>query len=89
MSINGINGINGPANVTRVAPASADTPVSGKAESTGKTSPAAPVDEATNQPLPTRFPWLSRLSHQLEAASRQRAAFASAPVLGDHLDKSA
>ena len=47
------------------------------------------IDPVTQQPLPPRFPWLSRLSQQLEAAARQRPAFAPAPVLGDHLDKSA
>jgi len=84
-----INGISGPGNVTRVAPSNTDTAVSGTATAAGKTSPAVEVDEATNQALPTRFPWLSRLSHELETASKQRPPFASAPVLGDHLDKSA
>jgi len=84
-----INGINGPSNVARVAPTNTDTAASGQAATTGKKSPAVQVDEVTNQPLPPRFPWLSRLSHQLETASRQRAPFASAPVLGDNLDKSA
>ncbi len=40
-------------------------------------------------PRPVRFPWLTRLSTQLEAAANQRAAFAPAPVLGDVVDKSA
>jgi len=47
------------------------------------------VDEVTQQPMPPRFPWLSRLSQQLEAASKQRAAFPPAPALGDNLDKTA
>ena len=89
MSINGINGITGPSNVARAAPVNADTAVSSAAVSTAKTSPAAEVDKLTNQPLPMRFPWLSRLSHELEAASKQRPPFESAPVLGDHLNKSA
>ena len=89
MSINGINGINGPSNVSRVAPVNADTEVSSPTVPTAKKNPAPEVDELTNQPLPTRFPWLSRLSHELEAASKQRPPFESAPVLGDHLDKSA
>lgn len=41
------------------------------------------------QPSPPRFPWLSRLSQQLESAAKQKPAFPSAPVLGDHIDKSA
>ena len=48
-----------------------------------------PVDETTQQPVPPRFPWLSRLAAQLEAASKQRATFSAAPVLGDNLDKTA
>ena len=47
------------------------------------------IDDVTQQPLPPRFPWLSRLSQQLEAASKQRAAFPPAPALGDNLDKTA
>lgn len=84
-----INGINGPSNVARVAPSNTDTATPGPTATAGKSSPAVEVDEVTHQPLPPRFPWLSRLSHQLEAASGQRAPFASATVLGDHVDKSA
>jgi hypothetical protein len=47
------------------------------------------IDEATQEPVPPRFPWLSRLAAQLEAAAKQRATFPSAPVLGDNLDKTA
>ncbi len=47
------------------------------------------IDEVTQQPLPPRFPWLSRLALQLEAASKQRSAFSPAPVLGDNIDKTA
>jgi hypothetical protein len=64
------------------------------------TTPAAPAVPGAfapqqeradfNQPLvPSRFPWLSRLSQQLESASQQRAAFPPAPSLGDHVDHSA
>ena len=89
-----INGINGPGKVASAMSSNTDTAVSAAAASGNKTSqlnksPAAEVDAVTNQPLPPRFPWLSRLSHQLEMASKQRAPFAAAPVLGDHLDKSA
>ena len=84
-----INGINGPSNVDRVAPSNTDTAASGAAVPAGKSSPAPEVDKVTRKPLPTRFPWLSRLSHELEAASKQRSPFDSAPVLGDNLDKSA
>jgi len=52
-------------------------------------SDAANLDQITQQPMPPRFPWLSRLAQQLEAASKQRAAFPPAPMLGDNLDKTA
>ena len=52
-------------------------------------TPRAKVDEVTQQPVPPRFPWLSRLAAQLEAASKQRSTFPAAPVLGDNLDKTA
>lgn len=83
MSINGITPIG------RVSAAAADTH-----------SPEIPVRSVSALPpedrnadmdspaRPLRFPWLSRLSMQLEAAANQRAAFAPAPVLGDNVDKS-
>ncbi|HKX40735.1 MAG TPA: hypothetical protein VJO99_06230 [Burkholderiaceae bacterium] len=52
-------------------------------------TPQVQIDEVTQQPVPPRFPWLSRLAAQLEAASKQRATFPAAPVLGDNLDKTA
>ena len=47
------------------------------------------VADPTVPAVPTRFPWLSRLTQQLESASQKRSAFAPAPSLGDHLDRSA
>lgn len=56
----------------------------------GAARPAASDGEnAQDPPAPPRFPWLSRLALQLESAARQKASFAQAPVLGDHIDKSA
>lgn len=60
--------------------------------SAGKQNAAAKSSELlqyTQQASPPRFPWLSRLSLALEAASKQRAAFPAAPVIGDNLDKAA
>ena len=58
--------------------------------------PAAPeslslvqIDEKTQQPIPPRFPWLSRLSRELEPASRQPSPYGSVPLLGEKLDKQA
>lgn len=74
----------------RVSTSTADTPAPTDTPAVAKSSAVAGVaiDAVTLQPLPPRFPWLSRLSQQLEAAARQRPAFAPAPVLGDHIDRS-
>jgi hypothetical protein len=54
------------------------------------TDPAAtPGDAAFQAPPPPRFPWLSRLSEELESASKQKPTFAPAPILGDNIDQSA
>ena len=84
----GIPSISG---VGRVTPSTADTPASTTPPATAERAgvPAVAVDAVTQQPVPPRFPWLSRLSQQLEAASKQRPAFAPAPALGDHIDRSA
>ena len=52
-------------------------------------SQSAPVDAFTQSPLPARFPWMNRLSRQLEPNATQRAAFPAAPAIGDILDQSA
>ena len=71
----------------RRATAGTETPVAAV-----EASPAihdVQIDHATQQPVPLRYPWLSRLSQQLESATGQRPAFEPAPVLGDHVDRSA
>jgi len=77
--------------VGRVSVTSADTPstTSSAAARQPQAALAVEIDEVTQQPLPPRFPWLSRLSHQLESAARQRPAFSPAPLLGDHVDQQA
>ena len=75
----------------RVSASTADTPapnvITSAVRQIGAVA-AVEIDAATQQPKPPRFPWQSRLSQQLESAARQRPAFASAPVLGDHVDRS-
>lgn len=81
----GISGVNG---AGRVSPLIADpkaTPAT--------TPPLSPreaglveLDETTQQPLPPRFPWLSRLTAQLEPVARQQSPFTAAPMLGDNID---
>ena len=83
MSISSING---------TARISAATPESPGAATSARQVTAVPdeqIDQLTQQPLPPRFPWLSRLSMQLESASQQRASFTPPPPLGDHIDQSA
>ena len=82
MSITGITGI------ARVAATTANTPASTAAARQTNATPEVEIDQITQQQLPPRFPWLSRLSQQLETAARQKPAFAPAPILGDHVDRS-
>ena len=85
----GIPSITSIAGVDRIPASTADSPATATGVRRPSAPPAAEIDNVTQQPLPPRFPWLSRLSQQLESAARQRPAFAAAPMLGDHVDKSA
>ncbi len=82
MSIPGVTAI------SRIAPTIADPPTAAIAarQSTGAT--AVKIDQFTQLPVALRFPWLSRLSQQLEPVAKQKPAFASAPILGDNVDRS-
>lgn len=86
MSIANVNGVTAS---LRVSASVADTQASTTPVRQPGAEAAVEIDEVTQQPLPPRFPWLSRLSQQLERAARQKPAFAPAPVLGDHIDRSA
>lgn len=48
---------------------------------------AGAPDAALREPRPLRFPWLSRLSIELAPAAPQKPAFATAPVLGEFVDR--
>ena len=89
MNVGTINGV-GAATSLKTDPRAGDDSAR-SAVAARKPTPATPaeIDDLTQQPLPPRFPWLSRLAQQLEAASKQRAAFPPAPMLGDYLDKTA
>ena len=67
----------------RAAESSLREAISGGAVTQGQ------LDEVTQQPKAPRFPWLSRLSAELEATAKQKPAFPPAPVLGDNLDHTA
>ena len=86
-TVNGVGPVTSPQNELRTGGGTGTS----AAEAARKAASPAPasVDEVTQQPTPPRFPWLSRLAQQLEAASKQRAAFPPAPMLGDNLDKTA
>ena len=47
------------------------------------------LDTVTRQPIPPRFPWLSRLARELEPASNRPSPYGSAPALGQTLDRQA
>ena len=55
----------------------------------GNSLPPVEIDDATNLPKPPRFPWLSRLTAELEPAATQKAPFRSASQLGELLDQAA
>ncbi len=95
MSISSVPGIG------RVSLQNADPPAVGSPSvnttATAIASPAMPTgdvpdaaaSDSTNKPPPLRFPWLSRLSAQLEPVARQKSPFTAAPMLGDHVDRAA
>ena len=88
MSINGISGITG---FGALGPAdNGAVPGAGMTLTAVASAAAQPNSDGSEQrAAPARFPWLSRLSRELESAAQQPAAFAAAPELGDHLDRSA
>ena len=87
MSINGISGITG---FGALGPAEHSAAPSAGMSLTAVAAAAQPASgDTAQQAAPARFPWLSRLSRELESAAQQPAAFAAAPELGDHLDRSA
>jgi len=90
-TVNGVGPVTSPQNELRTGGGSGTSAgdAARKAASAAASPTPASVDEVTQQPMPPRFPWLSRLAQQLEAASKQRAAFPPAPMLGDNLDKTA
>ena len=86
MSVNGVTANGRVSALTADPPTPANFTRTAVSESINRTN--AGGDSLNEAPRPMRFPWLTRLSTQLEAAANQRAAFAAAPVLGDVVDKS-
>ena len=77
--------------VARVSSQSAETPASNNtdipAARASSSVPAVEIDKITHLPVPLRFPWLSRLSTELEPVAKQKPTFPSAPQLGEKLDQ--
>jgi hypothetical protein len=85
MSVNHVTGVG---RVALPATPSRPTDPPSSASKSG-TDSLVQVDEVTQQPIPPRFPWLSRLSRELEAASGQPSPYGTVPLLGEKLDKQA
>jgi hypothetical protein len=80
---------------TRVPTPASDTSATGAATATAAatTSPAI-GDEAgfsadLKAPEVRHFPWLSRLTSQLDAVAVQKSPFAGAPMVGETLNQAA
>ncbi len=88
MSVNNVAGVG-----RVVLPATpgrpSDQPPSQPSPAKGGTGSLVQLDENTQQPIPPRFPWLSRLARELEPASKQPSPYGSVPLLGEKLDKQA
>jgi hypothetical protein len=84
MNVNGIT-----SGAVRSAPPVTPT-TSGQAETRDpRATPLIEIDKKTNEPVPLKFPWLSRLSRELGQASGQPPPFNAGPELGDQLDTKA
>jgi hypothetical protein len=88
MSVNNVTGVG-----RVVLPATpgrpSDQQTSQASQAKGETGSLVELDEATQQPIPPRFPWLSRLARELEPASKQPSPYGTVPLLGEKLDKQA
>jgi hypothetical protein len=73
----------------RVSPVGADPPAPNAAERQSMAAPEVKPEPVLLQTTPPRFPWLSRLSQQLEQAANKKPAFPPAPMLGDNIDRTA
>lgn len=83
MSVNGITSVT----VSTVQAVNGRTTTSGEPPPVERSEPQ--LDKTTGEPLPPRFPWLSRITRELERASNQTPPYQPAPLIGENLDKSA
>ncbi len=93
MSVNNVSGVGRvvlPATTSRTADQASAQPEAQARREAGKTEVSlVEFDEKTQQPIPPRFPWLSRLARELEPASKQPSPYGNVPILGEKLDKQA
>lgn len=93
MSVNNVSGVGRvvlPATTSRTADQASAQPEAQARQQAGKSSVSVvEIDEDTQQPVPPRFPWLSRLARELEPASKQPSPYGNVPILGEKLDKQA
>ena len=83
ISVHAVARISSP--LTETYPSGTDTAA---ATATANSSvPLVEIDQVTHLPVPPRFPWLSRLSAQLEPVAKQKPTFPSTPALGENLDQ--
>ena len=85
MSVNHVSGVG-----RVVLPATPSRPADqANSQPKSESSSLVQLDEDTQQPIPPRFPWLSRLARELEPASKQPSPYGTVPILGEKLDKQA
>ena len=93
MSVNNVSGVGRvvlPATTSRTADQPSPQPEAQARPQAGKSAVSVvEIDEDTQQPVPPRFPWLSRLARELEPASKQPSPYGNVPLLGEKLDKQA
>ena len=78
--------VNGISSSTSIAASAA--PSRAPTERTAGEIPAEPtIDKTTGQPMAPRFPWLSRITAQLEKVSSQGSPYGTVPLIGENLDK--
>ena len=84
-------GVTGVVRVTATPSAqNTPSPAAGETAAAGQSPvPSVEIDAATQQPKPLRFPWLSRLTSELEPSAKQKPTFPSAPPLGGNVDQAA
>lgn len=86
MNVNGISSVSAAASSAGTARPSAARTTD---EATAATANEQQIDKTTGQPVAPRFPWLSRITAQLEKASNRGSPYGSAPLIGENVDKAA